>query len=622
MKPILYKTTEKAFTTNGIGVLSDAVSCYVDTELNGMFELELTCPANGVHVSKIGQRSIILARASPGGLPQPFRVYRVAKPMGSPIKVYARHIAYDLMGIPVSPFIAKSAKDAMQGLYSHAAVDCPFTFWTDKETVADMDVTAPKAAWSLLGGSEGSILDVYGGEYEFDRFAVRLHKRLGEDRGVSIRYGKNLTSLEQDENCANVYTGVYPFWKGTDGALVSLPEKIIPAEGTFDHVRILTLDLSSDFEEAPTHEQLRTRAKAYMRDNEIGVPKISWTVGFVALAQTEEYKDKALLEEICLGDSVTVIFPRMGINVKSRAVKTRYNVLLDRFESVSLGRVKANISDTIAGNTAATAANAEKIYIESTQRKDDIKKVKAELTVQSDRIEAEVTERRSDIERMEANLAIQSQEISAKVSQTGGTPGSFEWSLLYNGFSMKANGADVFKVDNTGLEVLGKITAWEGKIGCLDVGRNYLSSNGMTWAGDQSSGFYHGSEGFKVGAGFKVDIYGNVYAQNGTFAGNIYAKNIQYGGDYGTLHGDGITSRSIGGGRIAYSTISTSNTNSGINTSLGYADYANDIFNGYSYAPIIGAQKMHLGNYDMGWTTINYVDHAGEKRSLRVMTGQ
>lgn len=350
MKPILYADTEKDFQTNGVGVLSDAVACYVERELNGVYELDMQYPVNGIHFSAIQQRSIILAAPDPFSKDkaQPFRVYRMTKPMKGIVTVYARHVAYDLMGIPVSPFIANSANEAMQGMKSNAAIDCPFLFWTNKVTEATMTVSFPKSIWKLLGGSAGSVLDTYGGEYEFDRWNIGLHTQLGENRGVSIRYGKSLTSLEQDENCANCYTGVYPYWLSTEGALVQLDEKIVHAEGNFGYTRILDLDLSMEWEEAPTQEQLRDRAERYMKDNDIGVPEVSWTVSFIQLAQTEEYKDKALLEQIELGDTVSVMFAKMGIDVSARAVKTRYNVLLDRYESVSLGRVKANIADTIA----------------------------------------------------------------------------------------------------------------------------------------------------------------------------------------------------------------------------------------------------------------------------------
>lgn len=585
MIPILYDHSEKEFRTNGLGMLSDAVSCYVDFEVNGVYELEMRYPVDGRRFADIQERSQILAKPSPHAAPQPFRVYRITAPMRGTITVYARHIAYDLMGIPVAPFQAANAPAAMQGLSDNAAVDCPFTFSTDKETVAAMEVKVPKSIWSQLGGSEGSVLDVYGGEYEFDRFAVRLHKRLGEDRGVAIRYGKNLTTLEQDKNCANVYTGVYPYWTNSDGALVTLPERILYAEGNFDHVRIMTLDLSEEFEEAPTEDQLRSRAVAYMKNNNIGVPDISWTIGFVNLAQTEEYKDKAILEEIHWGDTVTVILPKMGINVSARAVKARHNVLLDRYESVTLGKVKANISDTIADNS-------QKILIESQKRLSADGKINAEL-------------------------AIQDGKIQARVEKIGGTPESFAWDMQTDHFSFVATEKEVMRIDKDGAVVRGKIIALTGEIGGFDIMEDYLSYNGQTWNGSKSIGAYLGINGLQLGTKFKVDMYGNLYAASGTFEGNVYAKNIQYGGNCGTFSGYGLTSGTVtggSGGAISYGGVSTYNTTSGINSSLSYADYANGVFSGWNTAAYckasVGAftglttSDLTYQGYDVVWRTI------------------
>lgn len=348
MIPILYDSQETQFDHNGIGALSDAVDCTVERELNGVYELELQYPVDGARFGDLAKRCQILAKPDPVTDPQPFRIYRITKPFRGTVSAYARHIAYDLMGIPVSPFSAQSAADALRGLKTYAAVDCPFDFWTDKATQATMTVAAPASIWSLLGGTQGSVLDTYGGEYDFDRYSVKLYGRLGADRGVSIRYGKNLTTLEQDENCESCYTGVYPYWLGQDGLWVQLDDKIVNAPGEYDYVRILPLDLSQEWQEAPTQEQLRTRAQRYIADNQIGVPDVSLTVGFVQLEQTEEYKGMALLERVNLGDTVSVEFPKLKVSATARAVATKYKPLLDRYEEITLGKVRSNLAQTIA----------------------------------------------------------------------------------------------------------------------------------------------------------------------------------------------------------------------------------------------------------------------------------
>lgn len=164
---------------------------------------------------------------------------------------------------------------------------------------------------------------------------------------MSIRYGKNLTSLEQDENCANCYTGVYPYWTDMDGNLIQLPEKIVNASGTYSYVKILSLDFSQEWQEAPTEDQLRARAEKYMKDNNIGTPVVSWKVEFVQLEQAEEYKGMALLERVLLGDTVSVEFPQMGISASARVVAVEYDPILERYNNVTLGSVRANIADTI-----------------------------------------------------------------------------------------------------------------------------------------------------------------------------------------------------------------------------------------------------------------------------------
>lgn len=347
MIPILYPASETEFATNGLGMLSDAIDATVEEQVNGIYELEMEYPVKGIHFADISQRSIILAKPNPMTDPQPFRVYRITKPLSGKVKIYARHIAYDLKGITVSPFSVSGASLALQGLKDYAVTDCPFNFYTDKSADGTMTVKVPSSIWSLLGGQQGSVLDVFGGEYEFDRYDITLLTRRGADRGVSIRYGKNLTSFEQDENCASCCTGLYPYWTDMDGNLVELPEKIIRAEGSFGYEDIRPMDFSDQWEEAPSEDQLRAKAEKYIADNDIGVPDVSWTVEFAALEQTEEYKGKALLERVLLGDTVTVEFAEMGVSASARAVAVKYKPLLDRYDKITLGRVKSNLAQTI-----------------------------------------------------------------------------------------------------------------------------------------------------------------------------------------------------------------------------------------------------------------------------------
>ena len=356
MKPILYASTETQFNTNGIGVLAGAVSCKVTEELNGEYELVMQYPIDGIHYSDIKSRSLIMAKPNREDSPQPFRVYRITKPISGIVTVYAEHISYDLTGIPVKPFTAGSAAGAITALETGAAVASPFTFWTDKTNAGNLTVATPLSSRFVLGGGDNSILGVYGGELEFDRYTVRLHGARGINRGTSIRYGKNLTSLEQDENISNTYTGVYPYYADTEGNITQLDNPIVPAPGTYDYVRIMPLDLSMEFDEAPTQAALREAAEAYIQNNNIGIPAVSLKVSFAQLAQTKEYEHLELLERVTLGDTVNVEFAALGVSATAKCVKTVYNVLTDQYDSIELGDARPNIADTIAGQQEAINA--------------------------------------------------------------------------------------------------------------------------------------------------------------------------------------------------------------------------------------------------------------------------
>lgn len=356
----LFPETAQVFTTNGIGYLPDATECIVTEQRNGVFELKMKYPITGRHYSELQLRKIIVALSNPYSEPQPFRIYEISKPMKKLVTVYAEHISYDTSGYPVSPFEASNAVTALDALKTHSAVTCPFTFWTDKTTSATMKTDRPYVMRTLLGGVEGSILDIYGGEYEFDRFLIKLHSQRGENRGVTIRYGKNLTDVQQDENCAAVYTGVYPYWISDEDGLVTAEPKIVNAPGTYNFTRVMMLDCTSDFEEKPTPEQLKTRAESYISNNDIGVPKVSIDVSFVDLMSSEEYKDLQLLETVHLCDTVSVEFEELGVKATSKCVKTEYDALTNKYNSITLGETRGNIASTIVTGSNEVKTDFEK----------------------------------------------------------------------------------------------------------------------------------------------------------------------------------------------------------------------------------------------------------------------
>lgn len=346
MKPVLYSSTETAFTSNGLGVLNDTISAVVREERNGAYELTMEYPADGIHFSDISARCMILAKPNPTDSPQPFRIYRITKPIGGIVTIYAQHISYDLSGVAVSPFSANTLAEAISAMQSHALPsDQPFTLTTDMNKGTGLSITTPASFRAMMGGQENSLVDIYGGEYSYDKYSISLNANRGEDRGFTLRYGKNLTSFEQDENCAAVYSHIYPYW--TDGTTTIEVNngkygKLVPTTGTeLPYTKILPKDLSSYFENQPTSSDLLITAKTYASKAQLGVPKVSLTVSF---AQLEENG----IDRVNLCDTVTVVFPKMGVNAKAKVVTAEYDVLLERYTTLEIGSSTQGIADTIA----------------------------------------------------------------------------------------------------------------------------------------------------------------------------------------------------------------------------------------------------------------------------------
>ena len=351
MIPILFEGTETQFTSNGIGRLSDAISCVVTEKRNGAYELEMQYPIDGMHFSDIKPGRYIFAKPAKYSNKQAFEIYQITKPRNGVCTIYAYHISYRLSKIPVMPFTTNAVSTALTGLKTHAAENNPFEFYTTKQTVATYNQTEPRDARSCLGGVSGSILDVFGGgEYEFDMFNVKLWQNRGQDRGFQIRYGKNLTDIKQEESIENTITGICPYYKN-ESTTVTLPEKVIETEAAanFPYPRTVPVDLSSEFENSvPTEAQLRSAANAYIASHSIGVPKVSLDVSFVNLADMVGYEDIAILEDIRLCDTVTVIFEKLGVNASAKVISTEWDVLKDKFNKIGLGSSSNSLANKIA----------------------------------------------------------------------------------------------------------------------------------------------------------------------------------------------------------------------------------------------------------------------------------
>lgn len=348
MIPILFSPTTTDFSTNGIGRLSDAISCKVHEARNGEFELEMQYPMTGKHFESIVHSAIIAAKPSARRQLQAFRIYKISKPLNGRVTINAQHISYQLSFIPVSPFSAASLTNALNGFRTNAAENCPFTLSADFTSASSYAVPLPVSIRSYLGGTEGSILDVYGGEWEWNNYSCILHRSRGQDNGYVIQYGKNLTELRQEESIAETYTGLYPYWE-SDETMVTLPEKVVHAAtaANFPFQRTIVHDFSDKFDNAPTETQLRSLANAYMTANNIGVPAVNLSLDFINLADSEEYKDILTTGNIDLCDTVTVRFSRLGVDVKSKVIDITWNVLKDRYDQIQIGDKRNSLADTI-----------------------------------------------------------------------------------------------------------------------------------------------------------------------------------------------------------------------------------------------------------------------------------
>lgn len=344
MIPCLYDSRETKFNHNGIGKLADAQSCTVTEKRNGSYELKLICPADGIHAEMLEEGNIILAKPSDTMQPQPFRIYKITTPIDGKLEVQARHISYQLNFITVSPFSVSGCAGAMQGLKSHAASDCPFSVWTDVASSAMFTVSVPASFRNCLGGMDGSVLDTFGGEFEWDRYTVKFHRARGADHNVHIVYGKNLTDFKMEKSIENTITGVHPYWVDNETqAVMELPEKVVMvSRKSVPYQKITVLDCTSAFQEKPSEAALREYAQDYIDTTSLTEPEVDIKIDFIQLWNTPGYEDVVQAEQVSLCDTVHVYISKLGIEASSKVTETEYDSLLERYNSITLSNSTVN----------------------------------------------------------------------------------------------------------------------------------------------------------------------------------------------------------------------------------------------------------------------------------------
>lgn len=348
MIPVIFGANENSFTSEGLGRLRNVISGSVHEKLNGLYELTASIPIEDAET--VVESYFLYAKPSDRDNGQPFRIYRIVKSAnGKKAQIYARHKLYDATGIPVAPFTAVGVVPALNGLLSNAMESNPFGVWTDiANTTSIYSQSVPLSLRQCLGGVSGSLLDQFGGEYEWDVNTIKLHAHRGEDTGVYIQYKKNLTAFEIDRNNeAASYTGCLAYYKNDQTVVTGSVQKISNPED-FPMQKIYILDCTQDFNDTvPTVEDLNAKAVSYMTANNFGIPyKDNLKVSFAPLWKTEEYKAVASLERIGLGDYVHVVYKEYDLLMQ--VIETDYDFVNERYNSIVLGTKKASLTSKVA----------------------------------------------------------------------------------------------------------------------------------------------------------------------------------------------------------------------------------------------------------------------------------
>ena len=432
---ILYEYTETAFTNNGLGCLNDATSCSVKETLNGEYELEMEYPVNGIHYSDIQLRRIILAKPNSYDQTQPFRIYSISKPIGGLVTVNAEHISYDMSGLPVRGALEHYAwyvKDVFEHIRNNSVYPCPFTFSSDiTEEKKSISLSKPRSVKAFLGTDEG-LLSLFGGEWEFDRYKAILHKERGQNRGVSIEYGKNLTDVTQDEACSEMYTAVYPYYYQEDDGLQRLDDDVVKILDT-PYKNVYVLDLSSEFDEMPTQDQLRAKTQEYIKENKLDKPKVSLKVSFIQNPEVIE-----ALQDVRLGDTVGVKFIKIGVNTTSRCINYDFNVLTEQYNSIELGEPTKTIVDTIT-STSSRIDDTQNDLDDEIDRATDAEVVLSTRIDKTDSdITLEVTRAQGAENSLGSRITLTEESIEAEVTRAQGAENSLASSITQTAESITA----------------------------------------------------------------------------------------------------------------------------------------------------------------------------------------
>lgn len=354
MKPILYDFGETSFTSNGLGRIDTTIECLVTEERNGIYECDFIVPVTDPRFDDILPGRSIAVTHGDGGDTQPFDIVSMSRPIDGKVTFHAVHVSYRLTGIVAKAKNINSLADAFQALVETAQPSDAMVFdfsadFTRNGYMAAFD-GIPRTVRQLCGGIEGSILDTYGGEYEFDRFRVVLHSARGQKRDFTIRYGVNMTEFQDDTDYQGTYTSCVPYWSGGDGGVIVTcnPLKVDSGFVSYDgRDTCIPLDLTEKFESKPTRAQLKNAALSVMQSKQTNLPRQNISVDFLRLQDFEEFKDFANLLECKLCDTIDVVFPRYNMRGSFKIVRTVWDVLAGRYKEMELGNLQTSLAEAL-----------------------------------------------------------------------------------------------------------------------------------------------------------------------------------------------------------------------------------------------------------------------------------
>lgn len=359
MIPVLYDANK-----NKIGALSDCTRCYVTQERNGLYEAEVDYPMQSELFSRIEAGCYILAKPDDLSEPQMMRVYKPVKPLYGIASFNCEHERYKLNGVPVARGSYCGTPAAiLNSMLTSVDSTSDFTFWSDIDTVKTIDLNTPMTVGQMIGGTEGSVLDRFGGEYEFNNNTVKLYSSRGQEKSTEIRYAKNLTGFTCEKDISSVYTHVYPFYYNeAENQYVEIPYKKITLSNAedFPFERCYMLDLSGEFDTAPTVAQLRSKAVSFITANSLDEIRYNYKISFLPLWQTSEYKNVAALERCALCDVVPVVHEKAGERVKAKIIRTVYDSIAERYVEMELGNAVSSLSQTVTQSINAVDKRVSK----------------------------------------------------------------------------------------------------------------------------------------------------------------------------------------------------------------------------------------------------------------------